>query len=99
MTVAGNDGNEYPFKQFVKFVDEDKNGDYIATNKDGYDFGIALAKALTECEGFKYKSKYEFAGDITDQSGPVPWTHLLLIDDVNFLVKEFYGDSVKDETF
>ena len=46
MTVRGKDGTEYPFKQFVKFVEDDGNGNYCATEDDSKEFGTKLAIGL-----------------------------------------------------
>ena len=48
---------------------------------------------------YKYPSKFIFSGDLSVETGFVPWTDLLVTEDVNKLVKELYGDSVEDLTF
>ena len=44
-------------------------------------------------------SKSIFSGDLSVETGFVPWTDLLVTEDVNKLVKELYGDSIEDLTF
>ena len=99
MTNKGKDGRDYPFRQFVKIVEDDGTGNYIATKDDAKEFGVKLCKALQNTGEYKYPSKFIFSGDLSVETGFVPWTDLLVTEDVNKLVKELYGDSVEDLTF
>ena len=63
MTVRGKDGTEYPFKQFVKFVEDDGNGNYCATEDDSKEFGSKLVIALQNTCEYKYPPKFIFFGD------------------------------------
>jgi len=99
MTVKGSNGTDYPFKQFVKLVDDDGTDNYCATEDDAKEFGTKLAKTLQNTGEYKYPPKFIFCGDLSVETGSVPWTDLLTMDDVNKLVTELYGDSVENFTF
>ena len=99
MTVKGRDGTDYPFKQFIKLVDDDESDNYCATEDDAKEFGTKLAKVLQTTGEYKYPPKFIFSGDLSVETGPVPWTDLLTMDDVNKLVTELYGDSVENSSF
>ena len=45
---------------------------YFLVESDAKEFGEKLAKAITDCKGFRYKSKLIFVGDSTvgKDSGP-----------------------------
>ena len=46
MTNKGKDGRDYPFRQFIKIVGDDRSGNNIATKNNAKDFGVKLYKAL-----------------------------------------------------
>ena len=99
MTVRGKDGTDYPFKQFVKFVEADETGNYCATEDDAKEFGSKLAIALQNTGEYKYPPKFIFSGDLSVGTGAVPWTDLLTMNDVKKLVTELYGDSIENSSF
>ena len=49
---------------------------------------MKLAKAITDYDGFLYKSKFICAGGIIVQTGKSPRVNFMLLDDVNTLVKK-----------
>ena len=72
MTVKGRDGTDYPFKQFVKLVDDDDRADnYCATEDDANEFGTKLAKALQNTGEYKYPPKFIVSDDLSVKTGAV----------------------------
>ena len=60
MTNKGNDGRDYPFKQFVKLFEDDGAGNYCATKDDAKEFGVNLKKALKIPENINIHRKLFF---------------------------------------
>ena len=66
---------------------------------DAKEFGVKLTKALQNTGEYKYPSKFIFSGSLSVETGFAPWIDFLVMEDVNKLVKELYGDSVENYIF
>ena len=72
----------------------------IIAHKNILDFRPLYGRGvLFKVTRLKYKPKSTFSGDLSVGTGAVPWTDLLMMDDVNKLVTELYGDSVENSSF
>ena len=88
MTNKGKDERDCPFRPFIKIIEDDGSGNYVATKNDAKDFNVKLCKALQNTREYKYPSKFIFSGDLSVETGNVSWMYLLVMEDVNKFVRE-----------
>ena len=59
LTTYRSNGKDYQFKRMVSVCDiACDDNTYFLTESDAKEFGEKLAKAITDCEGFRYKSTF-----------------------------------------